>query len=481
MLPGKLSINAWTGPGGSVSADVDQDQAPSWGVRGRFPAAAGLLAPAAVAPEFQWWHEQHGWGVVLPEPADASWSDEDKAWARDAPAPVQRLVRCRLPEPYRPAPVLRFDPTLPDGYLRRYFPDGTKTEPRFGLEIGLTARKMVPRYLLIVGDPEAVPWRVQYALDQSHHVGRLDLDDEGLSNYVDALLSGWTDSHADPQSATVWSVDLQVADDITREMRTTIAHPVYELLNGDNEITAGVDYLSDDRAVVAELVASLQRRPALVVTTSHGKTSPLDAARREELAASLGVLVDRQDHFVDGAALAGWEPNGAIWYAHACCSAGCDHGTSYKGLLSAGEPATRVVEAVAGLPAQVAPLPKALLGGSKPLRAFIGHVEPTFDWTLRDELNRQPLTTGIQQELYNRLYQPWPVGLAFDPYHRGVGELYTQWVKLKDRLDERGDITVLPDATRVRLTAVDRESLVVLGDPTATLPPLPSRRSPAGE
>lgn len=476
MLPSSLSINAWTGPGVHVRADVDQEEAPSWGARGKFPPAGGLLGPDTEAPESQWWHKQHGWGLVLPEPQDRPWSAEDKAWARDASDAVQKLVRLRLPEPYRPAPVFRYDRALADGYLRRYFPDGTITEPRSGLEIGLTDRNMVPRYLLIAAGPEAVPWRVQYALNQSHHVGRLDLDDHAMSNYVAALLSNWADCHADPQVATVWSVDLQVSEDITREMRATIAHPVYELLHRDSETAAGVDYLSDGRAVVEELVTSLRRQPALVVTTSHGKTSPIEADRREELAASLGVLVDRQDHFVDLAALAGWEPNGAIWYAHACCSAGCDHGTSYQGLLNAGDPATTVVEAVAALPAQVAPLPKALLGGPRPLRAFIGHVEPTFDWTLRDELNRQPLTTGIKQALYNRLYQPWPVGLAFDSYHRGVGQLYTEWVRLKDRLQQDGDITVLPDATRVRLTAVDRESLVLLGDPTATLPPLPSKR-----
>jgi hypothetical protein len=477
MLPATLSINAWTGPGGHVSADVNHDDATSWGVRGTFPVAGGLLAPDTLVPKSQWWHEQHGWGVVLPETDDTHWTAEAKAWAKDASPSVQTLVKLRLPPEHRPAPVFRYDPALPEGYLRRYFTDGSKAEPRFGLKIGLTDKNSVPRYLLIVADPEAVPWRIQYALNQSHHVGRLDLDGDSIATYIDALMSGWADSPADPRAATVWSVDLQLSDDITREMRTTIAHPIYKLLHNDPEIADGVEYLSNGHAVVSELASSLQRQPALIVTTSHGKTSPLDPSRHAELASSLGVLVDRQEHFVDTAALADWSPNGAVWYAHACCSAGCDHGTSYDGLLSVGSQAHSVVQAVAALPAQVAPLPKALLGRPNPLRAFIGHVEPTFDWTLRDELNRQPLTTGIQQALYNRLYQPWPVGLAFDPYHRGVGELYTQWVKLKDRVKTKGDTTVLPDATRVRLTAIDRESLVILGDPTATLPPLPSRRS----
>ena len=36
------------------------------------------------------------------------------------------------------------------------------------------------------------------------------------------------------------------------------------------------------------------------------------------------------------------------------------------------------------------PLPRKLLGAEKPLRAFLGHVEPTFDWTLRDPETGQP-------------------------------------------------------------------------------------------
>jgi hypothetical protein len=40
------------------------------------------------------------------------------------------------------------------------------------------------------------------------------------------------------------------------------------------------------------------------------------------------------------------------------------------------------IAATAG--ARISPLPRALLGAEKPLRAFVGHVEPTFDWTLRD-------------------------------------------------------------------------------------------------
>jgi hypothetical protein len=131
------------------------------------------------------------------------------------------------------------------------------------------------------------------------------------------------------------------------------------------------------------------------------------------------------------------------------------------------------------LGAQIAPLPKALLGAAKPLRAFVGHVEPTCDWTIRDPNTGQRLTETIQSALYNRLFQAVPetVGMALQDCYRHVGELFAQW---NDALGEinRSDAT-LDERERARriamqtqLTALDRQSMVILGDPTVALPPL---------
>ena len=42
------------------------------------------------------------------------------------------------------------------------------------------------------------------------------------------------------------------------------------------------------------------------------------------------------------------------------------------------------------------PLPRALLGATRPLRAFVGHVEPTFDWTLRQRQTGEHLTFPLE-------------------------------------------------------------------------------------
>jgi hypothetical protein len=118
-------------------------------------------------------------------------------------------------------------------------------------------------------------------------------------------------------------------------------------------------------------------------------------------------------------------------------------------------------------------LPVALLGAKKPLRAFIGHVEPTFDWTLISEDMAQPLTSSIKYALYNNLFEknPMTVGGAFDRYYRQVGNLFNEQDTALTNLQH-----FVQDAEhaalRARLGALDRRSLVIHGDPAVALPAL---------
>jgi hypothetical protein len=72
-----------------------------------------------------------------------------------------------------------------------------------------------------------------------------------------------------------------------------------------------------------------------------------------------------------------------------------------------------VLVAVGELGARVAPLPVALLSANEPARGFLGFVEPTFDWTLKQPLTDQFLTAGLVTALYDELYRGSPIGHAF--------------------------------------------------------------------
>jgi hypothetical protein len=464
--PSTLQLNAWTGPGEKVTGDLS-GTAGSWATRGRFPPSGQMLAPEEVARRECWNSDRTGWGIILPERPAEDWSPAEKAAARDAPEAVWQLLSLR-----GDAPVFRYDgPTLGFHHLRRHITDGGPDEPPIGNEIGIGPGK-IPLYLLIVGSPAEIPWDLQYALAQRHIVGRLDLDEEGLMNYVTALSSDWAEMDCQPDRAVVWATD--VRGDITREMRSTIAHPIFEALDNDAEVTVG--YLAGDEATQSSLVEAASRHPGLIVTTSHGKTAPL--ADPVAMALDLGKLIDQNEEMIDVDDLLGaWEPRGAVWYAHACCSAGSRAESQFPDLLTEGSLARKVVSQVSMMPSQTAPLPRALLGAPKPLRAFVGQVEPTFDWTLRDGLTGQRLTNDIRQGLYDKLMQPWPIGLAFEEFQKSVGFYTSQWADQRDQVDA-GDETARASALRLRLTALDRQSTVILGDPAAILPALPSTARP---
>jgi hypothetical protein len=458
----KLQINAWNG-----SAAL-QDALPSrtpWAQVQKGTARLEWLAPPAPVDHRDWTHPDVGWGVILPE--NDNISAAEKARGDDAPKPIRDLLAAR-----KNAPVLRYRPDLQQGHLRRYYPDMPAQDLSVSAPNPGVGKGRIPQYLLIVGSPTEIPWAVQYALNMSTFVGRLDLPEAGLRNYVDALISDWAGQITKPQAPVVWSVDYGL-DDITWLMAEAIAGKLWQKFENDADLTGRVRFNAAQATGAALSAALLERTPSLVVTTSHGMTAPLDNA--DALKSQLGFLVDVTQAPIGPQQLAGWQPSGAIWYAHACCSAGTDSESRYKGLLPPTSAIGEMLEGVArAAGSSVAPLPKALLGAPRPLRAFVGHVEPTFDWTLRDPNNQQVVTHVLNSALYNSLYQQdrrTPIGYALKDVYKEAGAFYGAW---QDAIKQINDnVPGMRDWALYRqLVAMDRQTMVILGDPTVAMPPL---------
>jgi hypothetical protein len=461
-LPAAVTIDAWTGNGPATAAF--DDGAAGWGVA---PHARSVSQPLAAVPADlrEWSNPAVGWGLLLPD--NDALSAADRASGADAPEPIRALLASR-----KGAVVLRWR----EGHtnLLRYLPAGKPARiqmsgagPR-----GTSGNDALPFYLLIYATPAEIPWSVQYVLNQACFVGRLDLTGAALERYVACLMGGWKDSACRATQPVVWATD-DGSGDITGLMRRAIAEPVHGRLAADSDIGANATLLAGAAATATALAARLtERQPALVVSTSHGLTEPLD--NPAAMIARLGALVDVSKQVIDPATLlAAWQPDGAIWYCHACCSAGSDSSTSYDGLTPAGSPVDRVLRAVAAAGATIAPLPRALLGASKPLRAFIGHVEPTFDWTLRAPDTGQMLTTSLVEAIYDGLHQKTPetVGMAFQRSFRTVGQLLGQWMQMRQDV-VRNVPQAAVAALRLQLASLDRQGMVILGDPTVSPPAL---------
>jgi hypothetical protein len=456
--PTELLVNART-PDGPITGEVEGDLV-SWAFRPRGDATPKFLRPPPPADAADWRHPDVGWGLILPH--DPALSDSELAGATDAAEPIQALLADRPG-----APVLRYASQSRLTHLLRYDPGQAVAEVVLsGADRG-TKPGALPHYLLIYGGPERIPWGLQYLLNQTAAVGRITLTGAPLERYVNALVSDWSGSGGRPEATTVWAPGRD-ADEMSRLMHEVIAVPVHDAFASDADLAAGSTLLdADGTTTTAQLASALaEQRPGVVVTTSHGHVANLDDI--EAARATLGSPVGSDGAPVDPEALlAVWEPDGAIWYCHACCSAGADARTAFEGILPETD-VDRMLHAVAAVGPAVAPLPEALLGAEKPLRAFIGHVEPTFDWTIRHTVTKQPLTASIRRALYDGLFQPWPVGRAFSACYDHVGELFAARDQAYRDFNHGEDTRDV--ALAAQLAALDRQSMVILGDPTVALP-----------
>ncbi len=481
-LPTHLRLNAFSGPEGVAPAKAtmqhtiaEKSRVLRWAL-GQPLAVEPELRPPQPADPTQWQDPRVGYGVILPEP-DGLTSEQLKTGS-DAPEPIFELIRKRPG-----TAVLRyrrsFDPGQRSLFLRNWAAgtDISLDRPPVGLEKpGEPPRGALPSYLLIAappGDGEGqIPWDFQYVLNTFRWAGRLDLDEDGLSNYISHLLNGWSTASSQVKRSVIWPVD-HGGGDITTLMRKTLARKIAKQLEEDDDLRPGLREFDGSAEILdgGSLIAALRdHQPALILTTSHGRTGPTDDLER--MAAQLGLPVDGEFRTLDLDALVDqWQPQGAIWWCHACCSAGADSQSIYSDLFPHDSEIATMLRAVAALGARTAPLPRRLLGASAPLRAFVGQVEPTFDWTLRSPLSRAHLTEPLRQALYERLYQPQPIGLSLNPWYEGIGALYALWEAAMRDFDE--GVENADQLLYLRLAARDLQSTVLLGDPTAIFPALP--------
>ena len=151
-------------------------------------------------------------GLVLPDRPQLPVAE--RGGADDAPEPIQELLAARS----KYARVLRWVPGDSTGAVSLRDYAAGKDVALSGTTAGIGDGGL-PMYLLLYGGPDVLPWGLQYQLNAGRFVGRLDLTGEALSNYVDALLTGFpAGNYAAP---VVWSVD-HGGDDMSSVMRDQI-------------------------------------------------------------------------------------------------------------------------------------------------------------------------------------------------------------------------------------------------------------------
>jgi hypothetical protein len=400
-----------------------------------------------------------GWGVVFAADADPA--------VRRALQPLldhRRRQAARTEERhYREvagADGYRAGESVTDFLVRHQVGPGQPANPR-----------RMPYYLLLVGDPEAIPYRFQYLLDIVYAVGRLHLQTpEAYERYA------WSVVEAERVGAEIArAAFFGVRNPDDRPTMLSADHLVTPLA----EATArrfpawSITQAVGAQATKAELTQLLggDGTPDLLFLAGHGMGFPRDDPRQLPHQGALlcqdwpGRLAWRkripQDFYFAGDDLSGEARlSGLVVFLHACYGAGTPRTDDVLGRV--GEWPTPIAPR-----AFVGRLPQRLLGHPNGAAlALIGHVERawaySFVWPGVTE------QTDVYQSLLARLLEGAPVGHAVEYLNNRCAALTAELEQAKEEVA----FGRVPDDLALSLLWTarnDARNCVVLGDPAVRL------------
>jgi hypothetical protein len=343
-----------------------------------------------------------------------------------------------------------------------------------------TEKKQAPHYVLIVGEPNQVPFHFQSVLDTVANVGRIAFDTpDDLKQYVDKLIRIETAAEPIVTKEVVMFAPDHGKPDATYYTRKYMVEPLAKSIQ--DELGFATHTILGDDANKMNLKTALSiRNPALVYTASHGvyaKDRSIDMQKRYNGAIccqytgefTLNSLFSADDVPLDQPFL-----EGAVFFQFACLGYGTPAESYFKNWLE--EVPEKYAEADF-----IAALPKRLLAHPRGPIAFIGHLDSTLvhgfadpaDLSTLEELGSKwdariaPFKTAVDQ-----LLRVQPSGLAMKDMNSRYS-IYNTEIQNKLERQQHGDLEWnQEDKARFVdewITRGDAQNYMIFGDPAVHL------------
>lgn len=332
----------------------------------------------------------------------------------------------------------------------------------------------VPYYLLLVGDPAAIPYEFQYQLDVQYAVGRIAFETpDQYASYAASVVAAESGRIVRPRRAVFFGAR-NVDDEATALSADYLVAPLAATFAARNADRWNVQSLVGAQAGKSSLAALAggADAPALLFTASHGVGFPVGDPRqlRHQGAllcqewpgpvAHVGELPETYYYSGDDAR-AGGSPSGLVSFHFACYGAGTPQFDEFSRRPDA--PPRRIAPQPL-----IAPLAQQMLGhaGGGAL-AFIGHVERAwayaFTWP-----GAADAQLAVFEDTLGSLFDGGTVGYAMEVFNERYAELATELTTELAAIRngrKRDDLTL----ARMWTTLNDARNHVIVGDPAVRL------------
>jgi hypothetical protein len=413
--------------------------------------------------------DQAGWGVIFPA------VEGDEARGRQA------AIRAAL------APLLDRRKAQAGPLYKEYVgPDACRPGEsavafleRHGSGPGPVDPTAVPYYLMIVADPEAVPFPFQYELDLDFAVGRLHFDEvDDYARYAAGVVRAESAPGPRPAARRAAFFGVRNADDpATEQSADLLLGPLAAKLAAETKAD-GWDVqtiVGDGQATKPALAALLggDRTPDLLFTASHGLAFPLGHERqlRHQGAvvcqewpgpAAWGSRPMPEDQYLSADDVGdSARVGGLITFHFACYGAGTPKLDDFPHPKLKARPTIAPRSFLARLPQRLLAHPG---GGAL---AVVGHVERA--WPCSFVWKQAGKQVEVFRSALKRLLLGHPVGSALD-YFNGRYAVLSALVARNVEEAKYGTKLDPSDVAYLWTACNDARSYVVLGDPAVRLP-----------